>query len=338
MEERIIMAHGSGGAATSQLIEGIFAKEFHNEILDQMEDSAVVAGSGRIAVTTDSFVVTPVCYPGGNIGRLCICGTVNDLLMRGAKPRYITCGFILQEGMEMSLLAKIVHDMAATAREAGVEIIAGDTKVVNGNGECYINTTGVGFIPEEREVSAGRIQAGDVILVSGQLGDHHAAVLSCRMGISNTIESDNAPLGQMTAALFGAGIEVHAMRDVTRGGLATVLKELATASRTTIELHESAIPVSPQVKDFCGLLGLDPLYMGNEGKMIAVVPADQKEQALAAIRSAKYGQNAAVIGTVTGSPQSGSAAGRGAAENLLKNCYFFNNIFAYPIAFPFQLW
>lgn len=299
MEDRITMAHGSGGAATSRLIEAIFVKEFHSETLNQMEDSAVVAGSGRIAVTTDSFVVTPVCYKGGNIGRLCICGTVNDLLMRGAEPRYITCGFILQEGMEVALLENIVHEMAMTAREAGVEIIAGDTKVVSGTGECYINTTGVGFVPEGREVSAGCIQPGDAVLVSGCLGEHHAAILSCRMGISNTIESDNAPLGEMVKKLFDAGIEVHTMRDVTRGGLATVLKELAEASGTTIELTEAAIPVSPQVRDFCGLLGLDPLYMGNEGKLIAVVPAAQKEKALTVMRSAKYGGSAAEIGIVS---------------------------------------
>lgn len=298
MEERISMVHGSGGAATSELIGAIFAKEFANDTLNQMEDSAVVAGNERIAVTTDSFVVTPMCYPGGNIGRLCICGTVNDLLMRGAKPKYITCGFILQEGMEVSVLQEIVHAMAETAREAGVEIVAGDTKVVTGAGECYINTTGVGFVPPEREVSASRVQAGDVVIVSGNLGDHHAAILSSRMGITNSIESDNAPLGEIVEALFAVGVDVHAMRDVTRGGLATVLKELAQTSKTTITLWEGSLPVTPQVRDFCGLLGLDPLYMGNEGKLIAIVPAGQKEIAVEAIKAAKYGQDAVIIGTV----------------------------------------
>ena len=298
MEERISMVHGSGGAATSELIGAIFAKEFANETLNQMEDSAVVTGNERIAVTTDSFVVTPMCYPGGNIGRLCICGTVNDLLMRGAKPKYITCGFILQEGMEVSVLQEIVHAMAETAKEAGVEIIAGDTKVVTGTGECYINTTGVGFVPADREVSASRVQDGDVVLVSGNLGDHHAAILSSRMGIGNSIESDNAPLGEIVEALFAAGVDVHAMRDVTRGGLATVLKELAQVSETTITLQEGSLPVTPQVRDFCGLLGLDPFYMGNEGKLIAIVPAGQKEVALEAMRAANYGQDAALIGKV----------------------------------------
>ena len=298
MEDRISMVHGSGGAATSELIGKIFAKEFSNDILNQMEDAAVVAGDAQIAVTTDSFVVTPMCYPGGNIGRLCICGTVNDLLMRGAKPKYITCGFILQEGMEVAVLEEIVHAMAETAREAGVEIIAGDTKVVNGAGECYINTTGVGFVPSEREVLAKRVVPGDVVLVSGNLGDHHAAILSNRMSIVNSIESDNAPLGEIVEALFAAGVDVHAMRDITRGGLATVLKELAVASKTTIILQEETLPVTPQVKDFCGLLGLDPLYMGNEGKMLAIVPAEQADKALAAMKSARYGQDAVFVGSV----------------------------------------
>lgn len=299
MEEKISMVHGSGGAATSELIGAIFAKEFASTTLDKMEDSAVVEGAGRIAVTTDSFVVTPVTFPGGDIGRLCICGTVNDLLMRGAVPKYITCGFILQEGLEVSKLQEIVHSMAECAKEAGVEIVAGDTKVVSGNGELYINTAGVGFVPEDREVSAERVCVSDAVIVSGNLGDHHAAILGTRMGIVNDIESDNAPLGEIVEALFKAGIDVHTMRDITRGGLATVLKELAQTSDTTIELSEDSLPVTPQVKDFCGLLGLDPLYMGNEGKLVALVPAEQAEAAVAAIRAAKYGQDACVVGHVT---------------------------------------
>lgn len=298
MEERISMVHGSGGAATSELIGAIFAKEFASTTLDKMEDSAVVEGAGKIAVTTDSFVVTPVSYPGGDIGRLCICGTVNDLLMRGAKPKYITCGFILQEGLEVAKLQEIVHSMAECAREAGVEIVAGDTKVVNGNGELFINTAGVGFVPEDREVSAERVCVGDAVIVSGNLGDHHAAILGTRMGIVNEIESDNAPLGEIVEALFEANVDVHTMRDITRGGLATVLKELAKTSNTTIELEEEKLPVTPQVKDFCGLLGLDPLYMGNEGKLVALVPAEQAEKAVEAIRSAKYGQDACIVGYV----------------------------------------
>lgn len=299
MEERISMVHGSGGAATSELIGNIFAKEFASTTLDKMEDSAVVEGSERIAVTTDSFVVTPLSFPGGDIGRLCICGTVNDLLMRGAKPKYITCGFILQEGLEVSKLREIVHSMAECAKEAGVEIVAGDTKVVNGSGEMFINTAGVGFVPKGREVSGERVCDGDVVIVSGNLGDHHAAILGTRMGIESDIQSDNAPLCEIVESLFEAGIDVHTMRDITRGGLATVLKELAQASGTTIELQEEKLPVTNQVKNFCGLLGLDPLYMGNEGKLVALVPAASAEAAVAAIRKAKYGQDACIIGTVS---------------------------------------
>ena len=296
--DKIIMEHGSGGRATGELIGSIFEQAFSNDVLSQMEDAAVIPGSGTIAMTTDSFVVTPLEFPGGDIGRLCICGTVNDLLMRGATPKYITCGFILEEGAEVAVLKRIVASMAQTAKEAGVTIVAGDTKVIEGNGGIYINTTGVGFVPEGVDIKAANARPGDVILVSGNVGDHHAAILSCRMEITNSIESDNAPLVEMVTKLLDAGIPVHVLRDVTRGGLATVLKELAESSGCQFELAESLLPVDPQVKDFCGLLGLDPLYMGNEGKMVAIVPAEYEEQALSAIRSSKYGEKAVTVGTV----------------------------------------
>ena len=294
----ITMAHGSGGAATSELIDEIFVKAFDNKVLTEMEDSAVVEGSGRIAMTTDSFVVTPIEFPGGDIGRLCVCGTVNDLLMRGATPKYLTCGFIIQEGADTQVLQKIVKSMADTAKEAGVNIVAGDTKVVEGNGQIVINTAGVGFVPEGINISAKNITAGDVIIVSGNLGDHHAAIMGSRLAIDNKIESDNAPLGEMVKGLLEADIPVHTLRDVTRGGLATVLKELSESSRVRIELEEDALPVSNQVRDFCGLLGLDPLYMGNEGKMIAAVPAEYADKAVEIIRSSRYGEKATVIGQV----------------------------------------
>lgn len=295
---KITMAHGSGGKATSELIENIFAKAFDNPVIHAMEDSAVVDGFGKIAITTDSFVVTPVEYPGGDIGRLSICGTVNDLLMRGALPRYITCGFILQEGVESEQLERVVASMAATAREAGVTIVAGDTKVVEGNGGIFINTTGVGSVPDGVQISSSNAQDQDVVLVSGNLGDHHATILRSRMEIENSIQSDNAPLKDIVMNLMDAGIEVHVLRDVTRGGLATVLKELAEASKCTIELEESAIPVDPQVRDFCGLLGLDPLYMGNEGKLVAIVARKDAEDACEIIRSSRYGEHVAIIGNV----------------------------------------
>lgn len=297
--ERIRMEHGSGGRATGELIGEIFEKAFSNETLSQMEDAAVVAGSGRIAVTTDSFVVTPLEFPGGDIGRLCICGTVNDLLMRGATPKYLTCGFILEEGADIEQLKRIASSMALTAKEAGVQIIAGDTKVIEGSGGVYINTTGVGFVPENVDIKASNSATEDVIIVSGNLGNHHATVLSQRMEIKNSIESDNAPLVEMVGKLLKENIEVHVLRDVTRGGLATVLKELAQSSGKVFEIEEEKLPVDPQVKDFCGLLGLDPLYMGNEGKLVAIVSKKDAERALEIIRSSRYGEHAAIVGKVS---------------------------------------
>lgn len=304
-------AHGAGGHATAELIDKVFAAHFNNPILARMEDAAVVPGSSRIAVTTDSFVVTPLFFPGGNIGKLAVCGTVNDLAMSGAVPKYLTCGFILEEGLPIALLEKVVESMAVAAREAGVQIVAGDTKViegktvvegaegVEGTGGLYINTTGVGFVPEEREIAGpGGLVAGDVILLSGNLGDHHAAILSARMGITNEIRSDAASLIAIPDALFAAGIHVRAMRDVTRGGLATVLDEFARASGVTIEIRETDLPVDPAVRAFCGILGLDPLYMANEGKMIAVVAGNQAEEALAVVRHLPCGGNAVIIGQV----------------------------------------
>lgn len=298
-EDYVTMAHGSGGLETEQLISAVFSSAFGNEYLSQMEDSTIVCGSHKIALTTDSFVVTPIEFPGGDIGRLCICGTVNDLLMRGAIPQYITCGFIIEEGASMDSLKKIAQSMGETAKEANVLIVAGDTKVVNGKGDIYINTTGVGFIDEEqKELGAKCCEPGDCIIVSGKLGEHHAAILSSRMNIENQIQSDCAPLNQMVAALLEEKIQIHAMRDVTRGGLATVLKELATASQNDFMIREDSLPVSSTIKDFCGLLGLDPLYMGNEGKMVAVVSNRHAQKALEIIKRSPYGNDAAIIGQV----------------------------------------
>lgn len=293
-----MMVHGSGGSATGELIDEIFDREFSNATLDQMEDSAVVPGARQIAMTTDSFVVTPAEFRGGDIGRLCVCGTVNDLLMRGAVPKYLTCGFILEEGLDVALLKRIVHSMAKTAEEAGVHIVAGDTKVVNGNGELYINTAGVGFVSEGVDIAAGNARTGDAIIVSGNVGDHHAAILSERMNIDTDIESDNAPLVDIVSNLLNSGIHVHTLRDVTRGGLATVLKELSGQSKKTFVIEENKVPVTIKVADFAGLLGLDPLYMGNEGKLVAIVDSHDADKALDIIRDSKYGKNAAIIGEV----------------------------------------
>ena len=295
----ITMEHGSGGRATSDLIENIFLRYFDNPLIREMEDAAVTEGAEKIALTTDSFVVTPLFYDGGDIGRLAVCGTVNDLLVSGAVPKYLTCGFIIEEGMQGSDLEKIVASMKETADEAGVCIVSGDTKVVEGKGGMYINTSGVGFMRKGVTLSAKKVKSGDKIILSGTLGEHHAAILKHRMNIKNGIKSDNAPLNEITEGLFKNGITVCEMRDVTRGGLATVIKEIAGAGGFSAELTEETIPVSEEVRDFSGLLGLDPLYMGNEGKLIVFVPENEAERALGLIRMSRYGNGASIIGEVT---------------------------------------
>lgn len=295
---KITLAHGSGGQSTKELIEKIFAASYKNPVLDMMEDSAVVDGAKKIAVTTDSFVVDPVFFKGGNIGRLAVCGTVNDLLMRGAAPKYLTSAFIIEEGAEVSELKLIAASMAQAAKEAGVLIVAGDTKVIEGNGGIYINTAGVGFI-EGEDYASSKCQNGDVIIVSGSMGDHHAAILSHRMNIKNDIISDVAPLCDIVRNLQKNGIDVHAMRDITRGGLGTVLNELAQASGNCFEIEEDAIPVNPQVKSFVKLLGLNIMHMGNEGKLVCVVAEKDAKRALEVIKGSKYGENASIVGKVS---------------------------------------
>ena len=296
--EKIEMIHGSGGQATSDLIREVFAKEFWNGYLAQMSDASVVAGGAELALTTDSFVVKPLFFKGGDIGRMSVAGTVNDLLMRGAVPEYMTVGFIMEEGLPISDLKKIVHSMAVTAEEAGILIVAGDTKVVEGNGGLYINTTGVGFVPVGMEIGPSRIEKGDAVLVSGNLGDHHAAILSSRMSIENGIESDCAPLNAIVRSLINEGVPVHAMRDITRGGLATVCREMAEQSGKAMLLSEEAIPVSAQVRDFCALTGLDPLYMGNEGKLVCILPEESAEKAISIMKTSHYGEHACRIGKI----------------------------------------
>lgn len=295
---KITLSHGSGGKATSELIDKIFARSFSNPILNMMEDSAVVDGHRKIAITTDSFIVTPLFFNGGDIGRLAVCGTVNDLLMRGAVPKYITSAFIIEEGADTKTLERIAKSMAETAAEAGVTVVAGDTKVIEGNGGVYINTSGVGFVDNENIVSTN-LQDGDCVIVSGTMGDHHATILSARMEIENNIKSDNAPLTDIVKNLIDGGIDIHCMRDVTRGGLGTVLNELANASCKGIEIKESEIPISDEVKAFSKILGLNILHMGNEGKLVAIVPSEQADKAVQLIKQSKYGENAAIIGKVT---------------------------------------
>lgn len=295
---KITLSHGSGGKATSELIYQIFARHFSNPILNMMEDSAVVDGYGKIAITTDSFVVTPLFFKGGDIGRLAVCGTVNDLLMRGAVPKYITSAFIIEEGADTDTLEAIALSMAKTANEAGVCIVAGDTKVIEGNGGVYINTTGIGFANNENIVSTN-LQDGDCVIVSGTMGDHHATILSARMEIENDIQSDNAPLTDIVKNLIDVGIDIHCMRDVTRGGLGTVLNELANASQKQIEIEETAIPISDEVKAFSKILGLNIMHMGNEGKLVAIVPSEQANKAVEIMKNSKYGENATIIGKIT---------------------------------------
>lgn len=294
---KIDMSYGSGGKQTSNLINQIFLKHFNNKTLNKLEDAAVLKVNGTIAYTTDSFVVTPLFFKGGNIGKLAVCGTVNDLAMMGAVPKYLTAGFIIEEGAELEVIDRIAETMAAAAKEAKVKIVAGDTKVIEGNGGIYINTSGIGEIVKSG-VSISNCRIGDAIILSGNLGEHHAAILSDRMGIDNQIVSDCAPLISIVENLFKENISVRCMRDVTRGGLATVLNEAADNSNCSIEIWEEALPESNEVRGFCDILGLDPLYMANEGKMIAVVPAAQADKALKAVQKSKYGKNARIIGKV----------------------------------------
>ncbi|HHV12654.1 MAG TPA: hydrogenase expression/formation protein HypE [Clostridiales bacterium] len=295
---QIDMSYGSGGKQTSDLIQEVFLDAFHNKILDRMEDAAVLEVKGKIAYTTDSFVVTPMFFPGGDIGKLAVCGTVNDLSVMGAVPKYLTAGFILEEGVSLETLKRVTASMAKAAKEAKVQIVAGDTKVVEGRGGIYINTSGIGEVIKSG-ISISNCRAGDLVLLSGNLGEHHAAILSSRMGIENSIHSDCAPLNSMVLKLLEEEIDIHCMRDVTRGGLATVLNEAAEKSGCRIQLTEEALPVSKEVKGFCDILGLDPLYMANEGKLLAVIPEKQAERALNIMKASRYGKNAAVIGRVT---------------------------------------
>ncbi|MCR5675437.1 MAG: hydrogenase expression/formation protein HypE [Lachnospiraceae bacterium] len=299
---KITMAHGSGGEETEKLISRIFAAHFQNEILDEMEDAAAVPGAERLALTTDSFVVEPLVFPGGDIGKLGVCGTVNDLLMRGAVPKYLTCGFILEAGTDAAVVEQAAASMAQAAAEAGVLIVAGDTKVVENAHEAggiVINTAGVGFLHRDVQITPSGIRPGDCLILSGSLGDHHAAILSARMRIENHIRSDVGLLTEPVSILLGEKLAVHAMRDVTRGGLATILSEFAKRSGLTMRIRESALPVHPEVRDFCGILGLDPLTMGNEGKFVAAVDAADAETALKLIRDTACGREAVIIGEVT---------------------------------------
>lgn len=299
--ERVVMAHGGGGSVMARLIDELFRPAFGNAWLDQNHDGAVFeTNRARMAFTTDSFVVRPLFFPGGNIGSLAVHGSVNDLAMCGARPLYLSVGFILEEGLPMETLARVVASMRDAANEAGVSIVTGDTKVVEkGRGDgLYINTSGVGVIDHSLRIGPSQVQPGDAVIVNGDLGRHGIAVLSAREGLEFECapESDSAPLNGLTQALIDAGVEVHCLRDCTRGGAASALNEIATASGMEITLEERAIPVREDVRGACELLGFDPLYVANEGRMIAFVPAQQAQRALDVMRANPQGEGAALIG------------------------------------------
>lgn len=313
------LGHGSGGRLMKRLIDEVFLAEFDAPELHAGDDAGVApfACTGRIAMSTDSFVVAPAFFPGGNIGRLAVCGTVNDVATSGARVRYLSCGFILEGGFPLDDLRAIAHAMMQTAREAGVRIVTGDTKVVERGGAdgIYINTAGVGELPAGVELSGSRCRPGDLVLVSGTLGDHGIAVVSQREGLafSAPVESDAAPLNRLVADVLAAAPHTRCFRDPTRGGLASTLNEFAEASCVDIVVDEDALPVRPAVRGACDLLGYDVLHVANEGKMVAVVPAREAEAALAAMRANRYGEYAAIIGEVreAGTGSTGSApAGR----------------------------
>lgn len=301
----IILAHGGGGRLMQDLIEHLFAPAFRCPELDAMGDAAVFASPGaRLAMSTDSYVVRPLFFPGASIGDLAVNGTVNDLAMQGATPLYLSAGFILEEGLSMQLLAGIVERMATTARMAGVRIVTGDTKVVERGSadQVFINTAGVGVVPDGVSLGPRQIKEGDAILVSGSLGDHGIAIMSVREGLEfeTLIESDCRPLHLLARALVTEGRgDLRMMRDATRGGLAGVLQEMATASGLGMELQETAIPVREQVGGACELLGLDPLYVANEGKLVAIVASGRAEELAALLRTIPGGEEACIVGTVS---------------------------------------
>jgi hydrogenase expression/formation protein HypE len=307
-DEKIVMGHGSGGRMSHELIGRLFQTPFANPALAASDDAGVVAvAADRLAISTDSHVVWPLFFPGGDIGRLAVCGTVNDLAMMGATPRYLTAGFILEEGLDVALLAEVVLSMQAAAAEAGVQIVAGDTKVVQrGKADgLYINTAGVGELPPGRAIGGAQAQAGDVVILSGPIGDHGIAVLGARgeLGFEADVVSDAAPLNHLVAAMLAVGGDaVHVLRDPTRGGVATTLNEIARQSGVAVVLDERAIPVRPPVVAACEMLGFDPLYVANEGKLLAFVAAEATPAVLAAMRATRYGEEAVVIGRVQAAP------------------------------------
>jgi hydrogenase expression/formation protein HypE len=311
-DTNITLAHGSGGKAMRDLIDDIFINTFDNPIISQLEDQAtfdlasLMQQGNRLAFTTDSYVVDPLFFPGGNIGELAVNGTVNDLAVSGAKPLYLTCSVILEEGLSIKTLRQVVESMQLAAQKSGVQIVTGDTKVVNRGSadKLFINTTGIGVIPVGISISAHNLQPTDVVIINGELGNHGAAILIARgeLALETDIESDCQPLNNLVETILKVCPQIHAMRDATRGGLATVLNEFALSSDVAIRLYEESIPVREEVKGICEILGLDPLYLANEGKLVVVAPKENAQTVLSAMKSHPAGKNSHIIGEVISSP------------------------------------
>ena len=302
MEDRILLAHGSGGKLGHDLVDQVFVPLFDNTLLSRLDDSAVLELDGRVAFTTDSYVVQPIFFPGGDIGRLAVCGTVNDLAMSGAVPRYLSMSLIIEEGLPIADLRRVVVSARDAAEEAGVMVVTGDTKVVNkGSADgLFINTAGVGVVAPGLDISGSNARPGDRVILSGTLGDHGIAVMSQREGLqfSSPVTSDCAPLNGLVAEMIESGAEIHCLRDPTRGGLASTLNEFASSSGVGIRIEEDRIPVGESVRGACELLGFDPLYVANEGKLVAVVAAQDAGDLLDIMRRSRYGRESALIGEV----------------------------------------
>lgn len=302
MEDKILLAHGSGGKLAHDLVEKSFIKALANPLLAKLNDSAVFDLSGRLAFTTDSYVVSPIFFPGGDIGKLAVCGTVNDLAMSGARPLYLSLSFIIEEGLALGELERVVNSVQRAAGEAGVEIVTGDTKVVHKGSadKLFINTAGVGVIPEGVDISGDGAKPGDKVILSGAIGDHGIAVISQREGLSfaTNLKSDCAPLGGLVAEMITVSPNIHCLRDPTRGGLATSLNELAKQSKVSIRIEEERIPMREEVLAACEMLGFDPLYVANEGKLVAIALPEDADKVLKVMQENRYGRDAAIIGEV----------------------------------------
>lgn len=307
-EDLIVMGHGSGGKLSADLVAKLFLPAFDNSFLGAGDDGAVLQmPEGRMAISTDSHVVFPLFFPGGDIGHLSVCGTVNDVAMMGAKPVYMSVGFILEEGLPMETLRRVVASMKLAAEEAGIKIVTGDTKVVQrGKADgLYINTTGIGFIPDNINVGGHLAKPRDQVILSGPIGDHGIAVLAARgeLGFETDMCSDSAPLNHLVAAMLETSQNIHVLRDPTRGGVATTLNEIARQSQVGIIVNEASIPVRPAVASVCEMLGFDPMYVANEGKLLAIVAPEDTGKVLATMQRTKYGQEAVIIGEVQSKPQ-----------------------------------